>query len=133
MASRSDGEGASGSKSTRHTLPDAPTETARSSPQNEAAPRLSDRRRGDKAVCSMGESSSGRDDAAPRASCCAPLGHLVLWLAKQNAIVLRGIVALAPVADLRRAWELKVSNTVVEDLLGDRRRICRTAIGPRRQ
>src|SRR5947209_17499812 len=25
-------------------------------------------------------------------------GHLVLWLAKQNAIVLRGIVALAPVA-----------------------------------
>ena len=45
-------------------------------------------------------------------------GHLVLWLAKQNAIVLRGIVALAPVADLRRAWELKLSETVVADLLG---------------
>ncbi|WP_433965406.1 alpha/beta hydrolase family protein [Tunturiibacter gelidiferens] len=45
-------------------------------------------------------------------------GHLVLWLAKQNAIVLRGIVALAPVADLRRAWELKLNNTVVADLLG---------------
>jgi acetyl esterase/lipase len=45
-------------------------------------------------------------------------GHLVLWLAKQNAIVLRGMVALAPVADLRRAWELKLSETVVADLLG---------------
>jgi len=45
-------------------------------------------------------------------------GHLVLWLAKQNAIALRGIVALAPVADLRRAWELKLSDTVVADLLG---------------
>jgi acetyl esterase/lipase len=45
-------------------------------------------------------------------------GHLVLWLAKQNALALRGIVALAPVADLRRAWELKLSETVVADLLG---------------
>ena len=45
-------------------------------------------------------------------------GHLVLWLAKQNAIVLRGIVALAPVADLRLAWELELSETVVADLLG---------------
>jgi acetyl esterase/lipase len=45
-------------------------------------------------------------------------GHLVLWLAKQNAIALRGLVALAPVADLRGAWELKLSNTVVADLLG---------------
>jgi acetyl esterase/lipase len=45
-------------------------------------------------------------------------GHLVLWLAKQNAIALRGLVALAPVADLRRAWELKLSDTVVADLLG---------------
>jgi dipeptidyl aminopeptidase/acylaminoacyl peptidase len=42
-------------------------------------------------------------------------GHLVLWLAKQNSIALRGLVALAP---LRRAWELKLSNTVVADLLG---------------
>jgi acetyl esterase/lipase len=45
-------------------------------------------------------------------------GHLVLWLAKQNAIALRGVVPLAPVADLRRAWELKLSNTVVADFLG---------------
>jgi acetyl esterase/lipase len=45
-------------------------------------------------------------------------GHLVLWLAKPTAIALRGVVALAPVADLRRAWELKLSNTVVADLLG---------------
>jgi acetyl esterase/lipase len=44
-------------------------------------------------------------------------GHLALWLAKQNAIALRGLVALAPVADLRRAWELKLSDTVVADLL----------------
>jgi acetyl esterase/lipase len=45
-------------------------------------------------------------------------GHLVLWLAKQNAIALRGLVALAPVANLRQAWELKLNNTVVADLLG---------------
>ena len=45
-------------------------------------------------------------------------GHLVLWLARQNAIALRGVVALAPVADLERAWELKLSGTVVADLLG---------------
>jgi len=45
-------------------------------------------------------------------------GHLVLWLAKENAIGLRGVAALAPVADLQRAWELKLSNTVVADFLG---------------
>lgn len=45
-------------------------------------------------------------------------GQLVLWLAKQNAIALRGVVPLAPVADLRRAWELKLSDTVVADFLG---------------
>ncbi len=45
-------------------------------------------------------------------------GHLVLWLAKQNAIALRGVVALAPLSDLRRAWELKLSNNAVEELLG---------------
>ncbi|HWZ32328.1 MAG TPA: alpha/beta hydrolase [Bryobacteraceae bacterium] len=45
-------------------------------------------------------------------------GHLVLWLAKQKELALRGIVPLAPVADLRRAWELKLSNTVVADFLG---------------
>src|SRR5579864_9035178 len=45
-------------------------------------------------------------------------GQLVLWLAKQKAIGLRGVVALAPVADLRRAWELKLSANVVEEFLG---------------
>ena len=45
-------------------------------------------------------------------------GQLVLWLAKQRAIELRGIVPLAPVADLRRAWELKLSSNVVEEFLG---------------
>ncbi len=44
-------------------------------------------------------------------------GHLALWLAAQNKR-LRAIVALAPVADLRRAWELKLSNTVVAEFLG---------------
>src|SRR5581483_925361 len=45
-------------------------------------------------------------------------GHLALWLAKQKALALRGVAALAPVADLERAWELKLSNTVVAELLG---------------
>jgi acetyl esterase/lipase len=45
-------------------------------------------------------------------------GQLALWLGRQNALALRGVVALAPVADLRRAWELKLSNNVVEELLG---------------
>ena len=45
-------------------------------------------------------------------------GHLVLWLAKQKAIALRGVVPLAPVADLRRAFDLRLSDTVVAELLG---------------
>ncbi len=45
-------------------------------------------------------------------------GHLVLWLAKQKVVPLRGVVPLAPVSDLRRAWELKLSSNVVADLLG---------------
>ena len=45
-------------------------------------------------------------------------GQLALWLAKQNRAALRGIVALAPVADLRRAWELKLNGGVVTELLG---------------
>ncbi|MGA3204327.1 MAG: alpha/beta hydrolase [Bryobacteraceae bacterium] len=45
-------------------------------------------------------------------------GQLVLWLAKQKAIPLLGVVPLAPVADLRRAWELKLSSNVVADFLG---------------
>jgi acetyl esterase/lipase len=43
-------------------------------------------------------------------------GQLALWLAAQGAI--NGVVSLAGVADLRRAYELKLSNTVVADLLG---------------
>lgn len=45
-------------------------------------------------------------------------GQLALWLAKQRALPLRGLVPLAPVADLRRAYELKLSGNVVVDLLG---------------
>jgi acetyl esterase/lipase len=45
-------------------------------------------------------------------------GHLVLWLAKQGVVPLRGVVPLAPIADLRKAWDLKLSGNVVEDFLG---------------
>lgn len=45
-------------------------------------------------------------------------GHLALWLAKHKAIELRGVVPLAPVANLRRAWELKLSSNVVAEFLG---------------
>ena len=44
-------------------------------------------------------------------------GHLALWLATQKTL-LRGVISLAGVVDLRRAWELELSNTVVADLLG---------------
>ena len=44
-------------------------------------------------------------------------GQLALWLAAQS-VALRGVTSLAGVCDLRRAWELKLSNTVVEQLLG---------------
>lgn len=56
-------------------------------------------------------------------------GHLALWLAANWAFKseapfsthdphkFRGVVALGAVADLERAWELKLSNTVVEELL----------------
>jgi acetyl esterase/lipase len=45
-------------------------------------------------------------------------GHLALWLASQRKPRLRGAVALAGVADLRRAWDLHLSNTVVGDFMG---------------
>lgn len=52
-------------------------------------------------------------------------GHLALWLAAKAppapstaATVLRGVVALAPLSDLRRAWELHLSNDAVVELLG---------------
>ena len=44
-------------------------------------------------------------------------GQLVLWLAKQRAVPLKGVVPLAPVADLRKAWELKLSSNVVADFI----------------
>ena len=45
-------------------------------------------------------------------------GHLALWLAAQRKPRLRGAVSLAGVVDLRRAYELKLSNTVVADFMG---------------
>ncbi len=56
-------------------------------------------------------------------------GHLALWLAGRHRIPdgnplfspdplpLRGVVSLAGVADLRRAWELRLSDGVVEEFL----------------
>jgi acetyl esterase/lipase len=44
-------------------------------------------------------------------------GHLALWLGTRKKW-LRGVISLAGVADLRRAWELKLSNTVVAEFLG---------------
>ena len=44
-------------------------------------------------------------------------GHLALWLAAQRP-KLRGAVPLAPVADLRRGFELRLSRGVVGELLG---------------
>jgi acetyl esterase/lipase len=44
-------------------------------------------------------------------------GHLAFWLASRKKL-LRGVIGLAGVLDLRRAWELHLSNTVVADLLG---------------
>jgi len=45
-------------------------------------------------------------------------GQLALWLAAQHKIPLRGVVSLAGVVDLRRAWELGLSRGVVAELLG---------------
>ena len=45
-------------------------------------------------------------------------GQLALWLAAQKRGHLRGVVSLAGVADLRRAWELRLSSGIVEQLLG---------------
>jgi acetyl esterase/lipase len=43
-------------------------------------------------------------------------GHLALWLASQRKLA--GTISLAGVADLRRAWELQLSNNVVREFLG---------------
>jgi acetyl esterase/lipase len=46
-------------------------------------------------------------------------GHLALWLAvSKRGAALRGCVSLAGVADLRHAWELHLSDTVVGDFIG---------------
>jgi len=61
-------------------------------------------------------------------------GHLALWVAgagrlspgdplhvaQPSSLSLRAVVALAGVSDLRRAWELGLSQGVVEELLGGR-------------
>ncbi len=44
-------------------------------------------------------------------------GHLALWLAANGGPKLRGVVGLGAVADLQRALELKLSDTVVEQFL----------------
>src|SRR6185436_4263757 len=44
-------------------------------------------------------------------------GHLALWLASRKKL-LTGAISLAGVVDLRRAWELQLSNAVVADFLG---------------
>jgi len=45
-------------------------------------------------------------------------GQLVLWLAAQMAVDLRGITPLAAVSDLRHAWALQLSGGVVRQFLG---------------
>jgi acetyl esterase/lipase len=57
-------------------------------------------------------------------------GQLALWLAarprlpthsplwREHPLPIRGVVALAGVSDLRRAWELRLSENVTETLLG---------------
>ena len=45
-------------------------------------------------------------------------GQLALWLASQMAVDLRGVISLAGVADLRRAWALRLSDGIVAKFLG---------------
>lgn len=45
-------------------------------------------------------------------------GHLALWLAANRPDYLRGAIGLAPIADLKRAFELNLSRGVVAELLG---------------
>ncbi len=57
-------------------------------------------------------------------------GHLALWLAarhrlptrsplwRDEPLPVRGVVSLAGVADLRRAWELRLSDNITETLMG---------------
>ena len=41
-----------------------------------------------------------------------------MWLAAQRKLPLKGVVSLAGVADLRRAWDLRLSGGVVAEFLG---------------
>jgi pimeloyl-ACP methyl ester carboxylesterase len=45
-------------------------------------------------------------------------GQLALWLAAQRVVDLRGVVPLAAISDLRRAWALQLDGGVVGALLG---------------
>jgi acetyl esterase/lipase len=45
-------------------------------------------------------------------------GQLALWLAAQQAVDLRGVVPLAGISDLRRAYALQLDSGVVGELLG---------------
>jgi len=45
-------------------------------------------------------------------------GQLALWLGNEEVHEFRGVVSLAGVADLERAWEMGLSNRVVDDFLG---------------
>ncbi|MGP0071280.1 MAG: alpha/beta hydrolase family protein [Bryobacteraceae bacterium] len=45
-------------------------------------------------------------------------GQLALWLAAQQAVDLRGVVPLAAVSDLRRAFALQLNSGVVGELMG---------------
>jgi acetyl esterase/lipase len=45
-------------------------------------------------------------------------GQLALWLAAQRALPIRAVVPLAAVSDLRRAWTLKLSDSIVAQYLG---------------
>ena len=48
-------------------------------------------------------------------------GHLALWAASQAYAGIRGVVALAPVADLRLARDLRLGDDAVAGFLGDDR------------
>lgn len=45
-------------------------------------------------------------------------GHLALWAASQAYAGIRGVIALAPVADLRLARDLRLGDDAVADFLG---------------
>jgi acetyl esterase/lipase len=48
-------------------------------------------------------------------------GHLGLWAASQAYAGLRGVIALAPVADLRLARDLRIGDDAVADFFGEDR------------